>query len=95
MVRHFHERLLDPMFMQLMTSAFGVLAADYALGLPFYGTDLLDRAGSAVRRVLISANAEAFLPPNYRDVCDSRIDKSTIRMPTLARRLLELCPSNG
>ncbi|MBT3297062.1 MAG: response regulator [Verrucomicrobia bacterium] len=84
MISLFYDMLSDPDFAARIKEVFGVLAVDYALGQSFFGTDISRRVGRGMRRILISANAEAFLPEDYRDACEGRIDKSAVRMPTLA-----------
>jgi signal transduction histidine kinase len=88
-IQLFHARLADPRFRRRLLRNFGLLAVDYALGLPVTGTDILRIIGPGPERVLISANAEEHLPGDYRECCESRIQKSGLRLPTLAQRLVD------
>ncbi len=88
MVR-FYEMLAESSFRERIHQAFGLVASDYALGTTMSGTDVLRRIGSGVKRLLISAQAEETLPSDWSSVCDERIDKSTVRIAALARRILE------
>ncbi len=90
MTEIFYEMLDDPEFLANVTGSFGVFAADYALGFPFTGMDMLARAGGNITRVLISANAEKYLPEDYKENCDFRIDKSGVKISTLANGILDL-----
>jgi len=85
----FYARLADPVFRKAIVSRFGLFASDYALGLPFSGTDVLRCVGSGIRRVLISANAVEHLPPDYKECCEARIDKSSVKITTLVSRFLD------
>ena len=85
----FYELLAESPFRERIREAFGLVAADYALGTTMSGTDVLRRVGSGFRRLLISAQAEETLPADWNTVCDERIDKSTVRMTALGRRILE------
>jgi hypothetical protein len=85
----FYEMLAEPPFREQIRKAFGLVAADYALRTTMSGTDVLRRVGNGVKRLLISAQAEETFPSDWSSVCDERIDKSTVRIATLARRILE------
>lgn len=85
----FYDMLTEQAFREHIVNEFSLVACDYALGTDMSGTDVLRRVGSGVQRFLISAQAEETLPRDWTSVCDVRIDKSTIPIATLARRLLE------
>ena len=85
----FYEMLADPPFQEHVRRTFALVASDYALGTIMSGTDVLRRVGGGTQRFLISAQAEETLPCDWSSVCDERIDKSAIRIATLARRLLD------
>ena len=85
----FYEMLAEPPFLERIRNAFGLVAADYAVGKTICGTDILRRIGSGVPRILISANPEHLLRPDWSSVCDERIDKSAIEMTSLARQILD------
>ncbi len=85
----FYEMLAESSFRERLRGAFGLVAADYALGTTMSGTDVLRRVGAGFQRLLISAQAEETLPSDWSSVCDERIDKSTVRIAALARRILE------
>lgn len=88
-IKRFYSCLADPLFMRRLKRTFRVLAVDYALGIPVTGTEILSTIGNAAQRILISANAAEHLPADYRDCCDVRIQKSSVRLPTLAERLMD------
>jgi hypothetical protein len=83
------EQPFQQPFQEQLRNEFGIVASDYALGTAMNGIDVLRRVGSGFRRLLISAQAEETLPGDWSSVCDERIDKSAIRIATLARRLLD------
>lgn len=85
----FFDCLADADYRGKLGRRFGVIAADYALGMPFDGTDLLRRIGKGLYRMLISANAKRHLPRDYAECCEQRIDKSAIRITTLAQKLAQ------
>ena len=89
-IRLFYDMLAELSFREHIHNTFALVASDYALGTAMNGTDVLRRFGSGFQRLLISAQAEETLPRDWNSVCDARIDKSTIRITTLARRLLDV-----
>lgn len=78
----------DDDFRNHLAHRFSVLAADYALGQKFSGTDLSRRMEGLLYRVLVSANPVGHLPDGFAQDCDARIDKSSVKMTTLAQKIL-------